>query len=194
MIDYISGTLVEINPTSVVIDNHGIGYDMEISLQTYQELQGKETAKVYIHHHLREDMEQYFGFSSKNERTLFRQIISVSGIGVGSARMMLSSMSSDELRDAILTEDINKIKGVKGIGLKSAQRLVIELKDKVEKNEDGTDHILFKASNSEVEEAVKALTMLGFAKPNINKAIQSILKSNPAANLEEIIKMALKIL
>lgn len=194
MIDYISGKIAELSPTRVVIDNHGIGYDIEISLQTYQALDGKAEGKVYIYHHLREDVEQYYGFAAKDERELFMLIIGVSGIGVGSARMILSSMSSDEVREAILAEDVNKIKSVKGIGLKSAQRMVLELKDKVVKGEGTVSEVLFKTSSAEVDEAVSALSMLGFSKPNINKAVQAIIKSNPSASVEVIIKSALKML
>ena len=198
MIDYIKGTIAELTPTRVVIDNWGIGYDIEISLQTYELLEGKEEAKIYIYHYFRqrEDIEMYYGFASKDERELFELVIGVSGIGVNSARMMLSSMSADELREAIIGEDVNKIKSVKGIGLKSAQRMILELKDKVIKGEGASNDTLFKAaaSSETVEEATRALTMLGFSKPNINKAIQSILKGNPTAKVEDIIKAALKML
>ncbi|MCQ2174817.1 MAG: Holliday junction branch migration protein RuvA [Bacteroidales bacterium] len=197
MIDYITGTITELTPTRVVLDNHGIGYGIEISLQTYEALEGKSDGKVYIYHHLREreDIELFYGFATKDERELFLLIISVSGIGVNSARMMLSSMSSDELRDAILSEDVNKIKSVKGIGLKSAQRMILELKDKIVKGEGADNETLFKAASSDaIEEAVSALSMLGFSRPNINKAIQAITKDNPTAKVEDIIKAALKIL
>jgi len=195
MIEYIKGNIVDLTPTQVVIDNHGIGYDIEISLQTYDSLKSFSEATVYIYHHLREDMEMYFGFATKDERELFKLIISVSGIGVGSARMMLSSMTSDELREAIIGEDINRIKSVKGIGLKSAQRLILELKDKIVKGEGSNSDTLFKSSNSEaIEEASRALLMLGFSKPNITKAIQTITKKDPSAKVEDIIKSALKML
>ncbi|MCQ2164693.1 MAG: Holliday junction branch migration protein RuvA [Bacteroidales bacterium] len=198
MIDYIKGIIAELTPTRVVIDNNGIGYRIEISLQTYELLEGKSEAKIYIYHYFRqrEDIEMYYGFASKDERELFELVIGVSGIGVNSARMMLSSMSADELRDAIIGEDVNKIKSVKGIGLKSAQRMILELKDKIVKGEGSSNDVLFKAaaSNETVEEATRALTMLGFSKPNINKAVQSILKGNPTAKVEDIIKAALKML
>lgn len=197
MINYIKGTIAELTPTQVIIDNHGIGYDIEISLQTYEVLQGKTEALIYIYHHKREreDIEMYYGFATKDERELFKLIIGVSGIGVNSARMMLSSLSSEELRNAILSEDVNRIKSVKGIGLKSAQRMILELKDKIVKGEGADNETLFKAADGEiVEEATRALVMLGFSKPNVNKAIQSILKNNPSAKVEDIIKAALKML
>ena len=193
MIDYIKGQIVELTPTELVLDNQGIGYSILISLQTYEAFQGKTSATAYIHHYIREDEELYFGFATKDERELFRLLISVSGIGVASARMMLSTLTSEEIRQAILAEDINKIKSVKGIGLKSAQRMVLELKDKVVKGEGSADTALFKVdSNALVEEATTALVMLGFSKANIAKVMPAILKESPSAKVEDIIKAALK--
>ena len=193
MIDYIKGTLEDLNPTEAIIEAYGIGYSTLISLQTYEAFNGKKEVKVFIHHYIREDEELFYGFATKDERNLFRLLIGVSGIGAATARMMLSSLTSDEIRNAILSEDINKIKSIKGIGLKSAQRLILELKDKVTKGE-GTDNTsaLFSNSNTTVDEASAALIMLGFTKQNVNKAVTAILKDKPDANLEEIIKMALK--
>ena len=193
MIDYIKGNIEELTPTEVILDNSGIGYRILISLQTYEGLNGKKDAKVYIHHYLREDEELYYGFASKDERELFRLLIGVSGIGASTARMMLSSLTSEEIRNAILAEDINKIKSIKGIGLKSAQRLILELKDKVVKGAGADNSILFSpASNSTAEEATTALVMLGFTKVNVNKAVAAVLKEHPNATLEEIIKLGLK--
>lgn len=197
MIDYISGSIAELTPTKVVVDNHGMGYGIEISIQTYEVLQGKEQAKVYIFQSInqRDATEVLYGFASKDERSLFELIIGVSGIGASSARMILSSMSSDELKEAIIAENVNKIKSIKGIGLKSAQRLILELKDKIVKGEGSNMETLLKTdNNANIEEATSALTMLGFSKPNINKAVQSIIKSHPDAKVEDIIKMALKML
>lgn len=197
MIDYISGHIAELTPTRVVIDNHGIGYAMEISLQTYAELEGKEDAKLYVHHHLQNnsDVELYYGFANRDERSLFQTIIGVSGVGVNSARMILSSLSADEFRSAILSENVNVIKSVKGIGLKTAQRMILELKDKIVKGEGTSPEVLFTAEkNAAMDEASSALQMLGFSKPNINKALQTIVKSNPNAKVEDLIKAALKML
>lgn len=197
MIDYISGHIAELTPTRVVIDNHGIGYAMEISLQTYAELEGKEDAKLYVHHHLQNnsDVELYYGFANRDERSLFQIIIGVSGVGVNSARMILSSLSADEFRSAILSENVNVIKSVKGIGLKTAQRMILELKDKIVKGEGTSPEVLFTAEkNAAMEEASSALQMLGFSKPNINKALQAIVKTNPNAKVEDLIKAALKML
>lgn len=193
MIDYIKGQIIELTPTELVLDNHGIGYSILISLQTYEAFQAKTEAVAYIHHYIREDEELFYGFATKDERELFRLLIGVSGIGVASARMMLSTLTSEEIRQAILSEDVNKIKSVKGIGLKSAQRLVLELKDKIVKGEGSAETALFKTSNSAVvDEATTALTMLGFSKANISKVMPGILKDNPGARVEDIIKAALQ--
>ena len=192
MIDYIKGRTVELTPTDMVVECYGIGYRILISLQSYEGFNTKEDVIVYIHHYLREDEELYYGFCTKDERELFRLLIGVSGIGASTARMMLSSLTADEIRNAIISEDINKIKSIKGIGLKSAQRLILELKDKVVKG-GGSDTTLFQSTaNSNAEEATTALVMLGFTKPNVNKVLNSIIKEKPGASVEELIKLALK--
>ncbi len=193
MIDYIKGQIVELTPTELILDNHGIGYSILISLQTFEALQDKTEAIAYIHHYIREDEELFYGFATKDERELFRLLIGVNGIGVASARMMLSTLTSDEIRNAILSEDVNKIKTVKGIGLKSAQRVVLELKDKIEKGQGVADSPLIAAKSSEIaDEATTALIMLGFSKASISKVLPGILKNNPGAKVEEVIKAALK--
>ena len=195
MIDYVSGKLATLTPTMAVIDNQGIGYAVEISLQTYDVLRGKDSATVYIQRQVnpRDGSEVDYGFATQDERELFRQITSVSGMGAASARMILSSLTAEELRSAILSEDVNRRKGVKGIGLKTAQRMVLELKDKIVKGDGASSDVLFRTDvGAAAEEATTALQMLGFAKPNINKAIQAILKENPSASVEEIIKAALQ--
>ncbi len=193
MIDYIKGQIVELTPTELILENAGIGYSILISLQTYEVFQTQTQAVAYIHHYIREDEELFYGFATKDERELFRLLIGVSGIGVASARMMLSTLTAEEIRQAILAEDVNRIKSVKGIGLKSAQRLVLELKDKIVKGEGAADTPLFKTDNSAlVDEATTALVMLGFSKANIGKVMPAILKESPAAKVEDIIKAALK--
>ena len=192
MIDYIKGKTVELTPTDMVVECYGIGYRILISLQTYEGFNGKDDVTVYIHHYLREDEELYYGFSTKDERELFRLLIGVSGIGASTARMMLSSLTAEEIRNAIIAEDINKIKSIKGIGLKSAQRLILELKDKVVKGAGADTSIFQNATNSTVEEAATALVMLGFTKPNVNKALTSVTKEKSGASVEELIKLALK--
>ncbi|NCB19318.1 MAG: Holliday junction branch migration protein RuvA, partial [Bacteroidia bacterium] len=137
MYDYISGIITELTPTELVMENNGIGYKILISLQTYSGIAQGEETKLFIYHHLREDIEQLYGFTNKEERRIFMNLIEVSGIGPNSARMMLSSMTYEELRNAIITGDVNKLKSIKGIGLKTAQRILIELKDKIGKGSQG---------------------------------------------------------
>ena len=193
MIDYIKGQIVSLSPAELILENQGIGYSILISLQTYEALQGKTDITVYIHHYLREEEELYFGFAGKDERELFRLLISVSGIGVNSARMMLSRLTSDEIRSAILAEDVHKIKSVKGIGQKGAQRVILELKDKIVKGAGSDRGVIFQQEgNALVDEATTALVRLGFTKANIAKVMPAILKENPAALVEDIIKAALK--
>ena len=193
MIDYIKGQIIELTPTELILECGGIGYSILISLQTYEKMQLQTSTVAYIHHYIREDEELYFGFATKDERELFRLLIGVSGIGVASARMMLSSLTSEEIRQAILSEDIHKIKSVKGIGLKSAQRLVLELKDKIVKGAGTDTPSIFKTDNNAlIDEATTALVMLGFTKANINKVLPGILKDNPEARVEDLIKAALK--
>ena len=197
MIEYISGNIADLSPTRIVIDNHGMGYGLEISLQTYEALRNCKEAKVYAFTTInqRDATEVMYGFATKDERELFELIVGISGIGAASARMILSAMSADEFREAIISENINKIKSIKGIGLKSAQRMILELKDKIVKGEGASANVIFQAdNNADIEEATSALMMLGFSKPNVNKAIQSVLKKNPNAKVEEIIKAALKML
>ena len=197
MTDYISGKLTELSPTNAVIENQGIGYIMEISLQTYEELNGKSEATLYIQRQVnqRDGIEIDYGFASKEERNLFRSITSVSGMGASSARMILSALNPEELRNTILSENVARLKSIKGIGLKSAQRLILELKDKIVKGDGGNfEAILHSQSNADAEEAAVALQNLGFTKPNISKAIQTILKNTPDAKVEDIIKAALKML
>ena len=193
MIDYIKGQIIELTPTELILENAGIGYSILISLQTYEAFQMKTQAVAYIHHYLREDEELFFGFATKDERELFRLLIGVSGIGVASARMMLSTLTSEEIRQAILAEDINKIKSVKGIGLKSAQRLVLELKDKIVKGAGTDNSTIFQSNNNAlVDEATTALVMLGFSKAAIAKVMPALLKDNPNPRVEDLIKAALK--
>jgi Holliday junction DNA helicase RuvA len=195
MIDYISGKLATLTPTMAVIDNQGIGYAIEISLQTYDAFNGKSAVTAYIQRQVnpRDGSEVDYGFATQDERELFRQITSVSGMGAASARMVLSSLSAEELRGIILSEDVNRLKSVKGIGLKTAQRMVLELKDKVFKGESASSDGLFRTdSGAAAEEASTALQMLGFNKANIQKAIQAILKADPGASVEQIIKAALQ--
>lgn len=196
MYEYITGQLVEITPTDAVVEACGVGYGLSISLSTFSRLQNSvgEKVKLYAFHIVREDDEQLYGFADKDERAVFTHLVSVSGVGPGSARMILSAMTSDEVRNAIISNDVNRFKSVKGIGLKTAQRVIIELKDKIGK---GSGEFQFEAaaqSSALRDEAQSALTILGFAKPAVEKVLNSVLKENPGATLEEVIKIALKIL
>lgn len=194
MYDYIKGEVIEIGPTEVVIDTLNFGFKLQISLQTYSRLQAGSKAKLYIHHHLREDIELMYGFYDKEERSIFQHLIEVSGIGPNTARMMLSSMTSEEIRNAIISGDINRLKSIKGIGLKTAQRLLIDLKDKIAKGT-GAPVItggITSFSDSRREEAVSALILLGFGKANVEKVVDGILRGDPVIALEELIKLSLK--
>lgn len=192
MIDYIKGTIASLTPTEVVIETGNIGYSALISLQTYSQLDRVQEAKIFIHHILREDEELYYGFASKDERELFRLLIAVSGVGAATARMMLSSLTCDEIRAAIIGEDVNKIKSVKGIGLKSAQRVIIELKDKITKGQGADTGAIFATTSATAEEAINALIMLGFSKPAVQKTISSLISKSPTSSVESLIKSALK--
>ena len=197
MLEYVSGRIAELSPTRMVVDNQGVGHCFEISLQTYEKLEGKKEALIYVQSQFnqRDGTTVDYGFASKDERELFRLITSVSGMGAASARMILSSMTARELEDAILSENVSALKSVKGIGLKSAQRIILELKDKIVKGGAASSDVLFASeSNAAVEEASSALLMLGFNKANIQKAVQAIMKANPRASVEQIIKSALQML
>ena len=194
MYDFIKGEVVEIGPTEVVIDTLNFGFKLQISLQTYSRLQAGSKAKLYIHHHLREDIELMYGFYDKEERSIFQHLIEVSGIGPNTARMMLSSMTSEEIRNAIISGDINRLKSIKGIGLKTAQRLLIDLKDKIAKGT-GAPVItggITSFSDGRRDEAVSALILLGFGKANVEKVVDGILREDPVTALEELIKLSLK--
>ena len=194
MIDYIKGKIVELLPTDIVIECGGIGYHAYISLQTYAMLENLSETTLYIHHILREDEEMFYGFSSKDERQFFRLLISVSGVGANTARMMLSSLSADEIREAIIGENVSRIKSIKGIGLKTAQRIILELKDKVVKGDGADSAVLFsgQAVNAAAEEAITALVLLGFPKPAVQKVVNALLQENPTASVEMLVKSGLQ--
>ena len=194
MYTYIKGELVEITPTAAVIENNGIGYELQISLQTFTEIQGLRDVMLYIHHHIREDVELWYGFATKEERNIFRMLIEVNGIGPNTARMMLSSMNSTEIKTAIISGDVNRIKSIKGIGIKTAQRVIIDLKDKIAKGGEDATAALFaqETSSAILEEALAALVMLGFAKAAADKAVKAVYKENPNYTLEQLIKFSLK--
>lgn len=197
MIEYIQGELAELTPATAVIDCNGVGYAANISLNTYSAIQGKKACKLYIYEAIREDAHTLFGFADRQERELFLLLISVSGIGGNTARMILSALSPNELINVISNENANLLKSVKGIGLKTAQRIIVDLKDKIKTGAvaaaSNIGGISIQPANNEVmDEAVAALTMLGFAQGPSQKVVISILKEEPSAPVEQVIKLALK--
>jgi holliday junction DNA helicase RuvA len=196
MIEYIKGEVEILTPTSVVLENQGLGYFINISLNTFEEIQSKTSCKLYIHEAIREDAYVLYGFSTRDERMNFQLLIGVSGVGANTARMILSSLSVPELQACILGEQVDVLKGVKGIGLKTAQRIIVDLKDKIGKS--GSDTVLpgliHTPSSPVREEAVAALQMLGFHASASAKVVAQILKDTPALPVEQVIKSALKLL
>lgn len=193
MIDYITGTVTELNPAGVVVECNGIGYGINISLNTYTALDKAVTCKILIHESIREDAHLLYGFATAEERDLFRQLISVSGVGAGTARMMLSSVTPSDLREAIISGDTAILKAIKGIGLKTAQRIIVDLKDKIGKHSGSGENLAF-SDNTAREEALSALVMLGFARSSATKVIDNILRENRKLQVEEIVRKALKLL
>jgi holliday junction DNA helicase RuvA len=193
MFEYINGKISEITPTYVVLEASGVGYFINISLYSYTEIQKLTECRIYLHQVIREDAHVLFGFYSKSEREIFRQLISVSGIGANTARMMLSSLSPYEIQHAIVEENVNILKNIKGIGAKSAERIIVDLKDKIGKVSE--EHEIFTLKDNTIEEeALSALVLLGFNKNAVKKAIQKILTQDRSLSVEEVIKAALKIL
>ena len=194
MYEFFEGHFTEINPAFIVVDCQGVGYYLHISLNTYAKLKDHTKGKVLAHHVVREDAQLLFGFADDSERRLFRLLITVSGIGSNTARLILSSMSPAEVKQAISSRDAAILQKVKGIGTKSAQRIVIDLADKIDK-EELVDHIPMSLNNTLRAEALSALVMLGFQKNIIEKTLERLLKAeDKPVNVEDLIKKALKIL
>ena len=192
MIEYIKGNIAEITPAMAVIDCNGMGYGINISLNTYAAIQNLSSCKLYIYEAIREDAYILYGFADKREWELFLLLISVSGIGGNTARMILSALSPSELCNVISSGNADLLKTVKGIGLKTAQRVIVDLKDKIKTNEI-TENTAFLSQDTEVQdEAVAALTMLGFNAGASQKVVVAILKEQPALPVEQVIKLALK--
>lgn len=191
MIAQIKGRLIEKTPTYVVIDCGGVGYEIHISLNTYSKLGDDELCLLYTTFIVREDAQLLYGFKEKSEKELFKLLISVSGVGASTAMMILSSLSPNDTKHAILTGDVNTLKGVKGIGAKSAERIIIDLRDKIAKV-DGVTTISSSINNTIKEEALSALVMLGFAKNPAEKALIKIMSSGEKLTVEELIKRTLK--
>jgi Holliday junction DNA helicase RuvA len=193
MIEFIQGRLVEKNPTNAVIDCNGIGYNINISLNTFSKIPDGENLKLFTHFVVREDAQLLYGFFEREEREIFRMLISVNGVGVNTARVILSTLTPSQAQEAILTENVDQLKSVKGIGAKTAQRIILDLRDKIGKNVEISD-ISLPTHNSNKEEALSALEVLGFTRKQSVKVIDKFLKNEPKLTVEELIKNALKIL
>ena len=191
MFEYIKGAVTALKPSHIILEANSVGYFIHISLNTYTQLSGRESVKLYIHQVIREDAHLLYGFSTETERELFRMLISVNGIGSNTAIMMFSSLSPEEIRNAILNENVNLLKSVKGIGIKTAQRVIIDLKDKVVKSPIG-EQIVNTTDNTLRNEALSALVMLGFMKKPAEKELDKILAAQPNLTVENVIKLALK--
>jgi len=195
MYEYIKGEIAELSPARVVIETAGVGYDISISLQTYSEIEHQTEAKIYTHYVVREDAQLLYGFASKFERELFRHLLSVSGVGGNTARMILSTYSPDELRNIIATGNATLLKNVKGLGLKTAQKIIVELSGKVIATTPYEERQLLgkvQDNNEIYDEALAALTMLGFTRTASDKALKAVLKQNPSCSVEEAIRFSLK--
>ena len=198
MIEYIKGEITDLTPTYCVLETSGVGYMLNVSLVTYQELQGQSAARLYVYENIREDAHVLYGFLTKAERELFLLLISVSGVGAATARMILSSFTVAELQEIIATGNVNAIKSVKGIGLKSAQRIIVDLKDKVElgvrSEELGVGNVSSLANNENMEEAVAALVALGFQKAASVKVVEKLMKEDASMAVGKIVKKALSMM
>ena len=190
MITHLQGKLVEKNPTHLVIDCQGVGYEVHISLHTFSQIPDQENVRVYTHLQIREDAHQIFGFFTSQERTLFRLLIGVSGIGASTARSMLSSMEPTQIQQAVIQEDLNTIKSIKGIGLKTAQRLILELKDKISRSDLGAE-IPAVLNNTSKEETLSALEVLGYTRKASEKIVDQLIQASPDSSVEQLIKGAL---
>jgi Holliday junction DNA helicase RuvA len=191
MITHLKGKLVEKNPTHVIIECAGVGYFVNISLNTFSNIKDEEGISLYTHLQVKEDSHTLFGFSEKSEREIFRLLLSVSGIGASIARTMLSSLSPSQIRDAIANADVVTIQGIKGIGAKTAQRVILDLRDKILKVYD-IDEVSINSNNTNKEEALSALEVLGFVRRQAEKVVDKAISQDPSLSAENIIKLALK--
>ena len=190
MYEYISGRVAEVAPTYAVVDAHGVGYYLQISLETFKAVEHADETKLYVHYIVREDAQLLFGFATKVERELFRLLIGVSGVGGNTARMILSTYSPAELQSIISTGNAGLLKNVKGLGLKTAQQIIVELTGKVTAL--GGDAVGAVAGNSDADEAIEALAMLGVARSAAETAVRAVVHETPSASVEELVRMALK--
>ena len=191
MITHLKGKLVEKNPTYVVVECNGVGYFLNISLHTFSQLKDEENILLFTHLLVKEDSHTLFGFAERSEREVFRLLISVSGVGSSTARTMLSSLTPSDVRDAIANEDVRTIQAIKGIGAKTAQRVILDLKDKILKVQDMAE-VSHQSNNTGKEEALSALEVLGFVRRQSEKVVDKIVSQDPSLSVEDIIKLALK--
>lgn len=195
MYEYVKGLVAELNPAYAVVEANGIGYFVNISLTSYSALRQGEQTQLFLHQVVREDAHLLFGFTTKIERELFRQLITVNGVGPNTARLILSSLTPQELTNAILSENLVKLKSVKGIGAKTAQRIILDLKDKINLSGEIENAEIFADSNNTIKkDALLTLTTLGFAKAAVEKVLDKVLKEKPDASLEAVIKLSLNYL
>jgi Holliday junction DNA helicase RuvA len=191
MINHLSGRLIEKNPAYIIVECAGVGYFVNISLNTYSKLADDEQIKIFTHLQINEDAHTLFGFADEDERRLFRQLISISGVGASTARMMLSSMNPAEIQDAIVSADATRLKAIKGIGEKTAQRIILELKDKLKKE----PQLKVMTTNLKIKnEAMSALMTLGFNKQAVDKVVDNLVRKEPNISVEDLIRNALKTL
>ncbi len=192
MINHINGKITEKTPTHIVVEANGVGYYIHISLTTYSKLVDLNDIKILTYLSIKEDSHTLYGFFDAEERDMFKLLISVNGVGTNTARMMLSSLQSQEISKAILQGNVNELKGIKGIGIKTAQRIIVDLKDKVGKDENISSDILTFLDNTNRDEALSALVALGFTKATVEKVLHAILKAQPKLSVEALVKEALK--
>ncbi len=191
MYEYIEGKIDEINPAYVILESNGIGYFISISLTTYSQIQSLKTVRLMTHLVVREDAHLLYGFFNKLERNIFRLLISVSGVGANTARMMLSSLTSNEIQQAIMSGNVSQLKNIKGIGTKTAERIIVDLKDKLSPDTGGEEIFIFKGNRTR-DEALSALVMLGFSKSAVEKAVTNLLAENKDIAVEDLVKKVLK--
>ncbi|MDC6387337.1 Holliday junction branch migration protein RuvA [Maribacter sp. PR1] len=191
MIHHLKGKLIEKNPTHIIVECGGVGYFVNISLNTFSNIPDNELVNIYTHLQVKEDSHTLFGFAEKSEREIFRLLLSVSGIGSSTARTMLSSMSPVQIRDAIANGDVPSIQAIKGIGAKTAQRVILDLRDKILKVYD-IDEVSLTTNNTNKDEALSALEVLGFARRHAEKVVDKVISQDPSLSVENIIKLALK--
>jgi holliday junction DNA helicase RuvA len=192
MYEYLKGYIRELNPSYIVLENNGIGWLIHISVNTFSKLTEGQEAMIFLHHVIREDAEILFGFDNKKEREIFRLLISVNGVGPNTARTMLSTLPPNEIVAAIQNDNVNQLKSTKGIGLKTAQRIIVDLRDKITEKTQDADNKIIPQSNTIQNEAFEALVMLGFNKKQIDKALNKVMIQHPDADVETLVKTTLK--